>query len=262
MEFSLRMEDNGCLALIDACEQAGDLGPGTLYSDMACNQAAAVCRSTVELPYISYSAAEGPYDIRNATEFPPQPALFPAYLNIGEVQQALGVSTNYSGSSNLEVFAAFWFTGDFVRTKVLKDLEELLDANIRVSLWYGDSDYVCNWYGGEALSLGVNYTNAEKFRSAGYTPLLADGVHYGDTREYGNLAFTRVFDAGHAVPYYQPEASLAMFNRTINGWDTATGTQKITEDYATEGDSESRYSQKEEKAKNVKSSLHSAKFRV
>lgn len=259
MDFSLRMEVNGCLDMIDACEQLWAVTNGAdLFSNMACNEATVVCRRAVELPYLSYSAAGDTYDIRNATEYPPPPKLFPTYLNLGEVQKALGVSTNYSSPTSLEVLAAFWFTGDFANPKLLKDLQELLDANVRVSLWYGDSDYICNWYGGEALSLGVNYTNAEKFRSAGYTPLIADGVHHGDTREYGNFAFTRVFDSGHAVPYSQPEASLVMFNRTINGFDTATGTQKITEDYKTEGDSVSRYSQKEGNPERVLS----AKLRI
>jgi len=228
---------------------------------MACNIANAVCRHTVELPFYTYSTPTvgDVYDVRNATEFPPPPKLFPTYLNTAEVQQALGVSTNYTGATNTEVTSAFWFTGDHANPKLLKDLEELLDAGIHISLLYGDSDYICNWYGGEALSLGVNYTNSESFRNAGYTPLLVDGVHYGDTRQYGNFAFTRVFDAGHAVPYYQPEASLALFNRTINGWDTATGEQQITAEYGTVGDAESTYSQKVEKAKR---SLRSAKFRI
>jgi carboxypeptidase C (cathepsin A) len=259
MEFSLNMEQNGCLALIDLCGQIWSLTNGTdLTSNMFCNEANAVCRRTVELPYYAYATPGDTYDVRNATEFPPPPGLIPAFLNLAEVQQALGVSTNYTTTVNTEVVASFWFTGDHANTKLLRELEELLEAGVRVSLWYGDSDYICNWYGGEALSLGVKYSDIEQFRSAGYTPLLVDGFHHGDTREYGNFAFTRVFDAGHAVPYYQPVASLAMFNRTINGWDTATGKEKITENYATVGDSESRYNQKEVKAKRA---LKSAKFR-
>lgn len=263
MEFSLNMEMNGCLALIDICEQTWALDNGaSLSSNMACNEANAVCRRTAELPYYAYATPGDTYDMRNATEFPPPPGLFSAYLNLAEVQHALGVSTNYTGSINPEVTAAFWFTGDHANPKLLRELEELLDAGVRVALWYGDSDYICNWYGGEALSLGVNYTGIDGFRAAGYTPLLVDGANYGDTREYANFSFTRVFDAGHAMPYYQPEAALAMFNRTINGWDTATGEERITGDYATVGDTESRYNQKEERAnENARRDLKSAKFR-
>lgn len=65
--------------------------------------------------------------------------------------------------------------------------------------------------------------------------MLVDGIEYGETREYGNFSFTRIYEAGHEVPYYQPIASLQLFNRTINNWDTATGTKKITPDLSTNG---------------------------
>lgn len=87
----------------------------------------------------------------------------------------------------------------------------------------------------------MNYTYTEEFNAAGYVPLVVDGVRYGETREYGNFSFTRVYEAGHEVPYYQPVASLQLFNRTINGWDTATGTEKITADYSTNGTAESTH---------------------
>lgn len=65
--------------------------------------------------------------------------------------------------------------------------------------------------------------------------MVVDGVEYGETREYGNFSFTRVYESGHEVPYYQPIAALALFNRTINGWDTATGEVKVTEGLSTNG---------------------------
>jgi Serine carboxypeptidase len=71
--------------------------------------------------------------------------------------------------------------------------------------------------------------------------MVVDGVQYGETREYGNFSFTRIYEAGHEVPYYQPLASLALFNRTINMFDIATGETKITADYATNGTAESTH---------------------
>lgn len=103
------------------------------------------------------------------------------------------------------------------------------------------TDYICNWFGGEAVSLAANFSGAEQFRAAGYTPMVVDGVQYGETREYGNFSFTRIYEAGHEVPYYQPLASLALFNRTINMFDIATGETKITPDYATNGTAESTH---------------------
>lgn len=53
-------------------------------------------------------------------------------------------------------------------------------------------------------------------------------VPYGLTRQHGNLSFTRVFQAGHMVPSYQPEASLRIFERALFNKDIATGTIDLT----------------------------------
>ncbi|KAK5943830.1 hypothetical protein PMZ80_003111 [Knufia obscura] len=263
MEFSLIMESYGCLALVDVCEQLWDLTNGTtIYGANRCQAAAEVCRNTVEMPFLAYTKRHN-YDVRNSTVEPGEyhlpDARYTPYLNIPEVQQALGVDLNYTRGTNSEYLGSFGYTGDFVNPKLLKDLEELLDSQVRVSLWYGDADWVCNWFGGEMLALGTNYTNAEEFGAAGYAPLMVDNTHYGDTREFGNFAFTRIFDAGHAMPFYQPEAAFAMFNRVINGKDTATGEHDLIHDYTTIGPSESTYSQMKGKPK--RSLQGSAKFR-
>jgi carboxypeptidase C (cathepsin A) len=265
MAFNLEMQGTGCLAGIDQCtagwEQIGD--PSSLYLNKICVDAAAFCRAGVELPFLTYSEAGHAYDVRNITEHPLPPGHWMSYVNTAPVQQALGTNLNYTvGSSvNPEVLAAM--NGDWVRRVFIDDIAELVDAGVRVSLWYGDSDVVCNWMGGEMVSLGINHTNAEAFKNAGYTRFEGDdGTYYGDTREAGNYAFTRIFDAGHAIPYYQPEATLALFNRTIHGMDSAKGTQRITPDFATVGSEHSTYSQVEN-AKKAKrdASLKSAKFR-
>ncbi len=100
-----------------------------------------------------------------------------------------------------------------------------------------------NWFGGEAISLQLNYTHSEQFRKAGYTPFMAGGKEWGETRAYGNFSFTRVYEAGHEVPYYQPEASLALFNRTIKGYDIATGKELITGDLDTTGSAKATHTE-------------------
>lgn len=101
--------------------------------------------------------------------------------------------------------------------------------------FYGDADYICNWFGGQAISLALNYTHSKEFAAAGYAPFTYGGVEYGETREYGNFSFTRIYEAGHEVPYYQPQAALALFKRTIQLLDIPTGQKKITANYGTSG---------------------------
>lgn len=45
----------------------------------------------------------------------------------------------------------------------------------------------------------------------------------GMVRQYGNFSFTRVFQAGHEVPAYQPETAYEIFRRAMNNLDIATG---------------------------------------
>jgi carboxypeptidase C (cathepsin A) len=167
---------------------------------------------------------------------------FADMLNLPKVQNAIGVDLNYSTFlANEEIYFAFQQTGDFVFPNFIDELEAILNSSVRVSLIYGDADYICNWFGGEAVSLAVNYTHSHQFRKAGYTPMTVNGVEYGETREYGNFSFTRVYESGHEVPYYQPVAALALFNRTINMFDIATGTKKITPNYVTNGTAEATH---------------------
>jgi carboxypeptidase C (cathepsin A) len=222
---------NGCIDQYEFCRKTNRT---SLTDHAICSEAQSMCRDNVEGPYYAYGG-RGVYDIRHPLDDPTPPPYFKEFLNLASTQHAIGVRTNYTQFSNNEIYFAFQQTGDFVYPIFLEDLQVLLDSPVRIALIYGDSDYICNWFGGEAVSMAANFTGAEKFRAAGYTPMVVDGVQYGETREYGNFSFTRVYEAGHEVPYYQPLASLALFNRTINKYDMATGDMKLSPIYATNG---------------------------
>lgn len=98
---------------------------------------------------------------------------------------------------------AFGKSGDIIYANSFEKLEALLEKGVRVVLYYGDADYICNWFGGEAVSLAVNYTHAAEFRAAGYAPFVVNGTEYGAVREKGNFSFVRIYESGHQVPYFQ-----------------------------------------------------------
>jgi hypothetical protein len=54
-----------------------------------------------------------------------------------------------------------------------------------------------------------------------------NGTEFGETKEYGNFSFTRIYESGHEVPYYQPQAALGAFQRAIEMMDIASGKAKI-----------------------------------
>ena len=112
------------------------------------------------------------------------------------------MSVNYT-EANTDIYYQFQRTGDFIYPNFLADLENILASGVRVNLFYGDADYICNWFGGQAVSLALKYENSKEFAAAGYVPFVYGGNEYGETREYGNFSFTRIYEAGHEVPYYQ-----------------------------------------------------------
>ncbi len=135
-------------------------------------------------------------------------------------------------------YYAFQNTGDYPRGGYLEDLSALVDNGIKVALVYGDRDYACNWIGGEAVSLAVNYSSSTDFADAGYTNVTVNSSYVGGlVRQYGNFSFTRVFQAGHEVPAYQPETAYEIFRRSLFNLDIATGKQNTGENatYSTTG---------------------------
>ena len=95
---------------------------------------------------------------------------------------------------------------------------------------------ICNWFGGEAVSLSVRYAHSAAFAAAGYAPFVVDGTEYGEVRQVANFSFLRIYEAGHEVPWYQPQASLALFNRTIHHVRLDDGSAPVSANTSTEGE--------------------------
>ncbi|KAL9612379.1 MAG: hypothetical protein Q9167_003019 [Letrouitia subvulpina] len=238
MKFATYAPDFGCLAQVEFCRQANR---STEVGQLYCLQATDQCRTNVESPYYTFGG-RGVYDIRHPFDDPTPPTYFENYLNQAPIQQALGVNLNYT-TSNADVGYAFQLTGDFAYPNFLEDLSMILNNSVRVGLFYGDADYICNWFGGEVASLSVNYTYKTEFKAAGYVPFVVDGQEYGEVKQYGNFSFMRVYEAGHEVPFYQPLASLEFFRRTLEGRDLATGGEVIGGSYLTNGTAEATHTE-------------------
>jgi hypothetical protein len=74
------------------------------------------------------------------------------------------------------------------------------------------------------------------FPSAGYADIVVNSSYIGGhVRQFGNLSFSRIFDAGHLVPFYQPETAFTVFSRIIQGDDISLGHNVNLSTYKTEG---------------------------
>lgn len=201
-----------------------------------CSDAETFCSNYVRGPYLDYSGRNY-YDYASIDPNPFPAPFYNQYLNQPHVQSALGVPINFTQSSSAVAYA-FRAIGDYNRPGWVEDLSFLLENGIKVHMIYGDRDYACNWIGGEAVSLAVNYSNTEEFHAAGYTDIVINDTYVGgQVRQYGNFSFSRVYEAGHEVPAYQPETAYKLFHRALFNKDIATGTVDLIEnpEYVTEG---------------------------
>jgi hypothetical protein len=92
--------------------------------------------------------------------------------------------------------------------------------------------------GGENASLHIPSAITPNFRKTGYASLEVNKTYTGGfVRQYGNISFTRVFNAGHEVTFYQPETAYHIFTRAMFNTDIATGKTHLGQGktYQTEG---------------------------
>ncbi|UNI22664.1 Carboxypeptidase D [Purpureocillium takamizusanense] len=231
----------GCKDLETQCQAAaasmdptgaGDQG---IVNDL-CTQAAVACS---EMEDLFFQSNRSVYDLSAPAADPFPPMYFVDYLNQESVQRAIGSPINYTSSSD-SVFRNFNGTGDAGRGGNVRRLAKLVQDGVRVGLIYGDRDYICNWFGGEAVSLSIAQQAggeyATKFPAAGYAPIIVNDSYVGgEVRQFGNLSFSRVYQAGHAVASYQPETAFQVFARILLGTSVSTGKDIDLSAYNTTG---------------------------
>jgi carboxypeptidase C (cathepsin A) len=251
--FSLFEQQNAASSFLasDGCEQttlscrstAAVLDPGNLGNNPSVNDICAKAYIACQQVFGIYSSkGRSVYDLSQNTLDPFPGFHYVEYLNTPSVQAAIGAQVNYTQTSDT-VFSSFRGTGDHVLGGQIEDLAALLAAGIRVAFIYGDRDFICNWAGGEAVSFAVaaaaaqSQTSYSSWYSAGYAPIVANSSYIGGVvRQFGNLSFSRVYDAGHLVPAYQPETAFTIFSRIIQGEDLSTGAPVDLNSFGTNGD--------------------------
>lgn len=203
-----------------------------------CSTADNFCASKVENMYDIYSGRDE-YDMRELTPDPFPYSFYVDYLNSPKVQAAIGAYQNFSESSQT-VGNSFSSTGDDDRESgTIQHVRNLLKAGVQVVMYFGDADFNCNWLGGQVVADEIDAPGYEK---AGFINITtSDGQVHGQVRQSGLYSFVRIYEAGHEVPFYQPLASLEMFERAISRKDLATGKKHITNSYKTKGTPTSDY---------------------
>jgi cathepsin A (carboxypeptidase C) len=187
----------------------------------ACVYAQIKCTESQFGPY--ESAGRSPYDIRKPCvgDFCyAEMDLVPAYLNRSEVMQALGAEVKSFANSNEQVKQNFVLSGDWM-LPIVRVVPGLLEDGIKILIYAGDADFICNWMGNKAWTIKMPWSGHEEFSHADDTAWYSErlGKQAGELRktEDGAFAFLRVFGAGHMVPLDQPESSLDMMQQWLSG---------------------------------------------
>lgn len=87
---------------------------------------------------------------------------------------------------------------------------------MQVLVYSGDKDWICNWRGGEAWTAATSWASKKDFNAAEYVEWKVDGTAAGNMRQFGDLHFLRVYNAGHMVPMNQPVNALAMLKMFVS----------------------------------------------
>ena len=156
------------------------------------------------------------YDVRKQCTYPPLCYDFSRvgdYLNLPSTRRMLGVGNRKWQSCSSKVhqeMMADWMV----------DIEPLiptmLEAGVRVLIYAGDKDFICNWMGNKRWTLAMPWAGQQSFNDAKETPFVVDGQDAGSFIHSGPLTFMRVYNAGHMVPMDQPKAALEMISRFVN----------------------------------------------
>ncbi|EGO03578.1 hypothetical protein SERLA73DRAFT_175099 [Serpula lacrymans var. lacrymans S7.3] len=218
---ALRSKVPTCQRLIKACYDYNNR--------LTCVPAALYCNSQLYAPI--QQSGLNPYDARRKcdreTDGPlcyKQMGWIETWMNDPEVKAALGVNPQRSFEScNMAVNQAFLFQGDGVRNTVSL-IPEMINDGIRLLVYAGNADMMCNYMGNEAWVSQLDTVFLDEFTSspAENWVTMASGKVAGTVRSAGgagfgagNITFVTVHDAGHMVPYDQPEAALDLITRWI-----------------------------------------------
>ncbi|KIJ55246.1 hypothetical protein M422DRAFT_23855 [Sphaerobolus stellatus SS14] len=216
----LRSKARICQDFIQACYDSD--------SRLDCVQASIYC-NTQMFPISFLELGLNPYDVRKRCN-PEQNGDFcykemdwiETYLNKSEVKKALGVPSDLNfHNCNFDILDAFLYQGDTARN-FAKLLPELLNAGVRLLVYAGQTDFLCNFIGNhnwmEKLDGHIFHEEFGKAKLSSWVTLEGN-KEAGQVRSAGpaggNYTYVAVKEAGHMAPFDQPEAALDLMNRWV-----------------------------------------------
>ena len=144
-----------------------------------------------------------------------------------DVRQALGVcatadypsfSVNASGCLPSIVAGVSYDADD--RFDYSAAIGSLIDAGVKVMLYVGMQDTVCNYVGVEAVVRGLPWAHRDAFNLAPMASLELAGAHVGTIKKLGGLTFALVEGSGHMVPADEPATAALLLQMMLADIET------------------------------------------
>ncbi|THH27237.1 hypothetical protein EUX98_g6950 [Antrodiella citrinella] len=218
---AMRSKVPTCQRLIQGCY--------SYDSKFTCVPATVYCYSQIMGPL--QQTGLNPYDVRKKCDRSKDGDLcykemtwIETFLNDASTKKTLGVPAQVDFQScNMNVNQAFFGQGDAMRNRAIL-LGPLIDDGIRLLVYAGNADAMCNFIGNEAWVTNLEHSYHAEFVKTKPTPwvTLNTGKVAGEVRSAGgdgftagNVTFVQVYDAGHMVPFDQPEAAQDLFTRWV-----------------------------------------------
>ncbi|KAK4286416.1 hypothetical protein QN277_002974 [Acacia crassicarpa] len=196
-----------CLQHIQDCGNKGG---------KACETAFFACNDDIFEQILTAAGNVNYYDIRKKCDKPGcyDFSSMETFLNKEEVREALGVGDMRYVSCNEKVYSA-------MRNDWMKNLEvgipSLLEDGIRMLVYEGEKDLICNWLGNERWVDSMKWSGQAAFMASPNVSFVVDGQEAGKLRSHEPLSFLKIHEAGHLVPMDQPKAALEMLTRWMQG---------------------------------------------
>jgi len=194
------------------------------FDTINCGAAVSFCQGSMSQAF--FSTSKNPYDIsRDCDGSVAETLCYPAtkyirqFLDLPSTRSLIGVDAavpaNFSSCNN-DVNRAFHaqldslhLTADYVSA--------LLERGVRVLIYVGEYDWICNWVGNERWTLALEWSGKDEFVEQGLREWKVNGKSAGKTRSARNFTFATIAGAGHMVPYDKPKESLEMLQRWLAG---------------------------------------------
>ncbi|KAL7748129.1 hypothetical protein RI367_006485 [Sorochytrium milnesiophthora] len=219
LKAQLRVARDGCFQYMN---------PSNTSNSTDGVQSCSAMYSTMLDPTAMMQVSEGAYcfadvyDVRltRCTDVDPTDAIINGmaqFLDKAPVQHAMHASAGDQvvqwQSENNDVYRIL-YSGPFEPSYAI--LPGLIER-IPVLLYNGNKDVICNYIGQENMLANLTWRGHQGFKQTRFTPFKLNGKEVGEYKRERGLTSMRIYDAGHMVPYYQPEASLHLIKQFLRG---------------------------------------------